>query len=176
MSERNPTTSLRQLNEAGVDRFVGVLGEIFEHSPWVAERASARRPFTDVAQLHRAMVDVVNGAGREAQLALLRAHPQLAGKEAQTGTLTGSSTKEQSSAGLNALTREEMDRITRFNADYLAKFGFPFIAAVRNYTKRGIFREFERRLGHDAQTEFAICLEQVYEIALIRLEALLGEG
>ncbi|HEX6136456.1 MAG TPA: 2-oxo-4-hydroxy-4-carboxy-5-ureidoimidazoline decarboxylase [Casimicrobiaceae bacterium] len=169
-------TSLRELNEAGVERFVGALAEIFEHSPWVAERAYPRRPFDDVAQLHRAMVDVVNGAGRDAQVALLRAHPQLAGREAQTGTLTGPSTQEQSSAGLSALTRAEMERITRFNAAYLAKFGFPFIVAVRNYTKRGILREFERRLGHDAQTEFATCLEQVYEIALIRLEALLGEA
>jgi 2-oxo-4-hydroxy-4-carboxy-5-ureidoimidazoline decarboxylase len=173
MSGGSTTTTIRALNGADAAAFIGLLGGIFEHSPWVAERVVGQRPFADVAQLHAAMVDVVRSAGRDAQLALLRAHPQLAGREAQAGELTGSSTQEQASAGLNALARDEMARIARWNAEYLAKFGFPFIIAVRNYTKRGIFREFERRLGHDANTEFATCLEQVFEIALIRLEALL---
>lgn len=168
--------SLDAINELDIDEFVRVLGEIFEHSPWVAERAWQTRPFQSIAQLHRTMVEVVKAAGREPQLTLLRAHPQLAGKEAKQGTLTASSTSEQSSAGLNALSREQMAQIERWNAEYFAKFGFPFIIAVRNYTKRGIFREFERRLGNDPETEFGTCLDQVHEIGLIRLEALVTAG
>jgi len=155
--------------------FVAMLGGVFENSPWVAEQAFAGRPFADIAALHAAMVGVVRGAPREAQLGLLNAHPELAGKEAQTGTLTADSTAEQRSAGLNALTRAEMERVGRLNRAYRDRFGFPFIIAVRRHTKEGILVEFERRIRNDAQTELQECLEQVFIITRLRLDALVAD-
>lgn len=154
--------------------FVAALGGVFEHSPWIAERAFASRPFADTAALHAAMVDVVRGASRDEQLGLLRAHPELAGREAQAGTLTADSTSEQQSAGLDALTRAEMERVGRLNRAYRERFDFPFIIAVRRHTKDGIFAEFERRLENDAESERLECLEQVYIITRIRLDALVA--
>lgn len=154
--------------------FVAALGGVFEHSPWIAERAFASRPFADTAALHAAMVGVVRGASRDEQLGLLRAHPELAGREAQAGTLTADSTSEQQSAGLNALTRAEMERVGRLNRAYRERFDFPFIIAVRRHTKDGIFAEFERRLENDAESERLECLEQVYIITRIRLDALVA--
>jgi 2-oxo-4-hydroxy-4-carboxy-5-ureidoimidazoline decarboxylase len=164
---------LDELNSLDETDFVNLLGGLFEHSPWVAEQVWPKRPFGSWRELHTHMVQVVRQAPREKQLALLRAHPELAGKEAQAGTLTGSSTQEQASVGLTALTRDEMAQIARFNREYLARFGFPFIVAVRNHTREGIFRELERRLANDPESEFVMALEQVYAIAQIRLEALL---
>ncbi len=154
--------------------FVAALGGVFEHSPWIAERAYASRPFADTAALHAAMVDVVRGASRDEQLGLLRAHPELAGREAQAGTLTADSTSEQQSAGLDALTRAEMEQVGRLNRAYRERFDFPFIIAVRRHTKDGIFAEFERRLENDAESERLECLEQVYIITRIRLDALVA--
>lgn len=155
--------------------FRAAFGGVFEHSPWVAERAFAARPFASVEALHAAMADAVKGAGDEAKLALLRAHPELAGKEAQSGTMTGDSTAEQGGAGLNALSREEMARISDLNRRYREKFGFPFIIAVRQNTKAGIFSEFERRLAHDRETELATCLGQVFVITRLRLDGLVSK-
>ncbi len=161
------------LNTLDRDRFVGMLGAIFEHSPWVAERAWDGRPFADVAHLHAAMVAVARQASRGEQLALLRAHPELAGQAAQAGELTESSRGEQVGAGLDALTREELERITRLNAAYRDRFGFPFIIAVGHHTKHGILAELERRLANDPETERNLGLEQVYTIARLRLNKLL---
>jgi 2-oxo-4-hydroxy-4-carboxy-5-ureidoimidazoline decarboxylase len=152
--------------------FVAALGGVFEHSPWIAERAFASLPFADTAALHAAMVDVVRGASRDEQLGLLRAHPELAGQEAEAGTLTADSTSEQQSAGLNALTRAEMEQVGRLNRAYRERFDFPFVIAVRRHTKDGIFAEFERRLDNDAESERLECLEQVYIITRLRLDAL----
>jgi 2-oxo-4-hydroxy-4-carboxy-5-ureidoimidazoline decarboxylase len=165
---------IAEINAMRPADFVAALGGVFEHSPWIAERAFARRPFADTAALHAAMVDVVRGAARAEQVALLRAHPELAGREAQSGTLTADSTAEQRSAGLNALTREEMERVAGLNRKYRERFGFPFIIAVRRHTKDGILAEFERRLGNDAESERLECLEQVYVITRLRLEALIS--
>jgi len=151
--------------------FVAALGGVFERSPWVAERALARRPFASVDALHGAMVDAVRAATRETQIGLLRAHPELAGREAQAGLLTADSTAEQKGAGLDALTPEEVDRIGALNRAYRQTFGFPFIIAVRRHAKDQIFREFERRLANDVETELANGLEQVYAITRLRLEA-----
>ena len=165
---------IADINAMRPAEFVAALGGVFEHSPWIAERAFAIRPFADTAALHAAMVDVVRGASRDEQLGLLRAHPELAGREAQSGTLTAHSTAEQRSAGLNALSREEMDRVVRLNRAYREQFGFPFIIAVRRHTKDGIFAEFERRLGNDAESERRECLEQVNVITRLRLDALIA--
>jgi 2-oxo-4-hydroxy-4-carboxy-5-ureidoimidazoline decarboxylase len=163
---------IKDINAMRPEEFVATLGGVFEHSPWIAERAFVRRPFADAAGLHETMVAVVRAASREEQLGLLRAHPELAGREAQAGTLTADSTSEQRSAGLNALTRAEMEHVARLNRAYGDRFGFPFIIAVRRYSKDGILAEFERRLGNDAEAELRECLEQVYIITRLRLDAL----
>ncbi len=168
------TVPLARLNAMTAEQFTAALGAVFEHSPWVAARAFPAGPFADVAALHRAMVEAVERAPRSEQLALLRAHPELAGREARAGTLTADSTGEQKSAGLDALSRPEIDRIAELNRRYRERFGFPFIIAVRRHDKAGIFREFERRLALDAETEVANALAQVYAITRLRLNALVA--
>jgi 2-oxo-4-hydroxy-4-carboxy-5-ureidoimidazoline decarboxylase len=167
--------TLQQVNAMPAAEFRAAFGGVFEHSPWVAERAFAARPFASVDALHAALAGAVKAAGEEAQLALLRAHPELAGKEAQAGTMTGDSTAEQGGAGLDALSRDEMARIADLNRRYREKFGFPFIIAVRQNTKDGIFREFERRLAHDRDTELGASLGQVYVITRLRLDGLVSK-
>ena len=153
--------------------FVEKFGGIFENSPWVAEKVSEKRPFASLDDMHAAMVAVVKHATAPSQLALLKSHPDLAGKEAQAGTMTAPSVAEQASAGLNALSHEEMVQISDLNAAYKKKFGFPFIIAVRMHTKEGILFEFNRRLKNETQTEFANDLENVYIITRLRLNKLL---
>jgi 2-oxo-4-hydroxy-4-carboxy-5-ureidoimidazoline decarboxylase len=153
--------------------FVQKFGGIFENSPWVAEQAWDSRPFASLDAMHAAMVGVAKTAPAATQLALLQAHPDLAGKEAQAGAMTASSVAEQASAGLSALSKEEMADISALNAAYKKKFGFPFIIAVRMHTKEGIFFEFRRRLHNDTQTEFANDLQNVYVITRLRLNKLL---
>lgn len=159
----------------GMDRvaFVQKFGGIFENSPWVAEQAWDKRPFANVDALHAAMVEVARLAPAPRQLALLQSHPDLAGKEAQAGAMTASSVTEQASAGLNALSKDEMMQISDLNAAYKRKFGFPFIIAVRMHTKEGIFFEFRRRLQNDTVTEYANDLQNVYAITRLRLAKLL---
>lgn len=159
------------LDRAG---FVDLLGGVFEHSPWVAEGVADQRPFADVAALHRAMVAVVAAAPEDAHLALLRAHPDLAGKLARGGGLTASSTAEQASAGLDRLSDEEYERFTALNDAYKARFGFPFIIAVREHTKASILDAFHRRLSHDRAAEFATALAEVAKIARFRLDGIFG--
>jgi 2-oxo-4-hydroxy-4-carboxy-5-ureidoimidazoline decarboxylase len=153
--------------------FVKRFGSIFEKSPWVAEKAWEKRPFASLDDLHAAMVAVAKNAPASQQLALLQSHPDLAGKEAKAGTMTASSVAEQASAGLNTLSSDEFAELSGLNAAYRAKFGFPFIIAVRMYTKEGIFFEFKRRLKNDTQTEFANDLQNVYIITRLRLDKLL---
>ncbi|HLT77105.1 MAG TPA: 2-oxo-4-hydroxy-4-carboxy-5-ureidoimidazoline decarboxylase [Ferrovibrio sp.] len=165
-------TTLAELNAMSEADFVAALGDIFEHSPWVPQRAAAKRPFSSLDSLHGAMVDVMWAASEDEKLALLRAHPQLAGREADAGTLTAHSTSEQDSVGLTRLTPEEKQRIVALNAAYLERHGFPFIIAVKLRTKSQIFAEFERRLANDREKEFATALCEVGKIARLRLEAL----
>jgi 2-oxo-4-hydroxy-4-carboxy-5-ureidoimidazoline decarboxylase len=153
--------------------FVQKFGGIFENSPWVAEKASEKRPFANLDDMHAAMVAVVKSAPAAQQLALLQSHPDLAGKEAQAGTMTASSVAEQAGAGLNTLSPAEFAELTGLNAAYKMKFGFPFIIAVRMYTKEGIFFEFKRRLQNETQIEFANDLQNVYIITRLRLNKLL---
>ncbi len=169
-----PTLSLERVNAMTPQAFLAALGGVFERSPWIAQRAFAVRPFASITALHAAMVDAVKRAPRESQIALLNAHPELAGKEARAGALTTSSTTEQTGAGLNALDPEEMEAMARWNRQYREKFGFPFIIAVRQHSKASIFSEFQRRLANDFETELATCLEQVSVIARLRLKALIA--
>jgi urate oxidase len=156
--------------------FVTRYGSIFEHSPWIAERAWAGElgPASDTAiGLHFALRSQFRMATREERLAVLRAHPDLAGKLAAAKRLTEASTAEQASAGLDALTDAERERFTMLNTAYVEKFGFPFIIAVRDNTKASILAAFESRIGNDADTEFDTACAQVERIAQLRLEALL---
>jgi 2-oxo-4-hydroxy-4-carboxy-5-ureidoimidazoline decarboxylase len=153
--------------------FVQKFGGIFENSPWIAERAWEKRPFASLDDMHGAMVAVAKYAPAAMQLALLQSHPDLAGKQAEAGTMTAPSVAEQASAGLNALSHAEMAQMSELNAAYRKKFGFPFIIAVRMHTKEGILFEFNRRLQNDTQTEFANDLQNVYIITRLRLNKLL---
>ena len=158
--------------------FVADYGSIFEHSPWIAERAweSELGPANDSAiGLHFALRTQFRMATPEERLAVLRAHPDLAGKLAAAQRLTEASTAEQASAGLDALTDAERQRFTELNTLYVEKFGFPFIIAVRDHTKASILEAFERRIANTADEEFATACRQVERIALLRLKALLPE-
>lgn len=167
--------TLAQINGMDEAQFVRTLGGIYEHSPWVAQRAYARRPFASVATLHATMNDVVAQASSGEQLALLRAHPELAGKAAVRGELTADSTREQDGAGLTACSPGEYERLTELNRRYNAKFGFPFILAVKGYDRAGVIREFARRVELDRVSEIAEGLAQVARITRYRLDALLPD-
>jgi 2-oxo-4-hydroxy-4-carboxy-5-ureidoimidazoline decarboxylase len=167
--------TLWELNRLSPAAFATALGHVFEHSPWVAERAGRKRPFESISALHETMMATVWAAPAPSQMALLRAHPELAGKAALRGELTADSTQEQSGAGLTECSAEELARLSKLNAEYNAKFGFPFILAVKGYDRAGILREFERRVERDSSVEFEEALKQVARIARARLDALLNE-
>ena len=165
------TISLPDLN--GLDRtgFTRLLGEVFEHSPWVAERAWTRRPFASIDALHAAMLGAVRAAGADEQVALIRAHPELAGREAAEGTLTADSTSEQGRLGFTALSRAEIERVERANRAYREKFGFPCIVALRLHaTRESVIAEMERRAGNDRAAEVAAALQQIGHITRGRLD------
>ncbi len=164
--------TLDWLNRATRDDFVATLGGVFEHSPWVAERAWSHRPFTEVDALHRAMVDEMRAARHAEQLALLRAHPDLG---TRTHMSTSSAT-EQAGVGLDALTSQEFERLQSLNTEYRARFGFPFLFAVRGSTKHDILAALAHRLRQTPEAEFREALDQVARIARFRLDDLLLEA
>lgn len=166
--------TLAQLNTMDEDAFVAALGGIFEHSPWVAREAAGVRPFANVDALHRTMADIVAAAGETRQLALINAHPELAGKAAVRGELTAESTREQSGAGLSQCSPEEFDTLQRLNRAYREKFGFPFILAVRGYDRQGIIANIEARVNHSRADELRASLEQIYRIARFRIDDLVA--
>ena len=133
--------------------FVAALGDIYEHAPWVAEAVHGQRPFASLAALHEAMIAAVRAASAEQRLALLKGHPDLAGKAARAGTMTADSKAEQASAGLDRLSEAEYAAFHRLNDAYREKFGIPFIVCVRRHSKDSILRQFERRLQNDAAAE-----------------------
>jgi OHCU decarboxylase len=156
--------------------FVARFGGVFEHPPWVAERAHALElgPAHDTAVgLHNALARVFRTGSEAERLSVLTAHPDLAGKLAAARRLTAESTAEQAGAGLDALTDAERKRFTELNDAYAAKFGFPFIIAVRGLDKAGILAAFEARVANDRDTEFASACAQVERIALLRLKDML---
>ena len=174
-----PLLTLGQLNAASRSEFTALLDGTYEHSPWIAEAAWDARPFASLAALKHALVRATRAGGREAQLGLIRAHPELAGKAMVARTLTAESTHEQGKAGLTACTPEEFARINELNAAYNAKFGFPFILAVRGprgtgLAKQQIIAAFERRAAHHPGFEFAEALRNIHRIAEIRLDDKFG--
>jgi N-carbamoyl-L-amino-acid hydrolase len=173
------TITLDQLNTATPEAATQMLDGLYEHSPWIAGQALAQRPFRSLAQLKHAMVRVLAQAPREAQLALVRAHPELAGKAMVAKELTAESAHEQNKAGLTQCTPEEFARIQQLNADYNARFGFPFILAVRGprgtgLTKQEIIDTFARRLDNPPDFELAEALRNIHRIAEIRLNDKFG--
>ncbi len=166
--------TIDELNRASSATFVATLGHLFEHSPWVVEDAWSRRPFRDVAHLHAELCFSMRSATREKQLALIDAHPDLAGRLAQQKQLTAESTREQSSAGLDQLTDAELAEFTRLNDSYKARFGFPFIICARLNAKSAILAAMQSRLGNSPDAEFATALGEIEKIAWLRLQAILA--
>ncbi len=171
--------TLEQLNAASGDDFVALLDGTYEHSPWIAARAAAEQPFKTLAQLKAAMARIVREASRDEQLGLIRAHPELAGKAMVTKSLTAESTNEQSKAGLTDCSPEEFARLQQLNRDYNARFGWPFILAVRGprglgLTRGQIIETFARRLENHPDFERAECLRNIHRIAEIRLNDKFG--
>ena len=162
--------TIADVNSLERAQFVSAIGWVFEHSPWVAERAWSMRPFADVQALHRAMVDQVERSLPEEQLALLRAHPDL-GTRAR---VSEASSAEQAGAGLDRLTQAEFDRLRGLNEAYRDRFGFPFLFAVKGSTKHDILDALERRARSSREEEYLVALDQVYRIARFRLEDILG--
>lgn len=156
--------------------FMAAFGGLFEYSPWVAEAAWPKRPFASEAALHDAMMAAVRAAPAAQQLAFLNLHPELAGKEAEAGTLTDHSTFEQQGAGLNALTHDELVELRRLNAVYAQRHGFPFIIAVLGHTKPQIFEALRTRAGHDTKREVNEALNQIAQITRRRLHAMFASA
>lgn len=150
-------------------RFVELFGGLYEHSPWAAERAFGKRPFRDEAVLAAAFAAVVDEASEGERLALIRAHPELAGEKLRARALTASSMSEQASVGLDRLSAVEIDDWTRLNAAYRARFGFPFVICVRLHSKDEIIAALNRRLASDPKAEAAEAIAQIHDIARLRL-------
>ena len=159
---------LGQLNAAAPEEFVRVVGPVFEHSPWVAERSAGQRPFQTREELHAAMCGVVRNAGEDEKLALIRAHPDLLGN----AVLTAESQGEQASAGLTALSPEEVQQFREYNRSYRERFGFPFVICARLNKTAAILRAFPERLQNSREKEIETALDEIYKIADLRLRDL----
>lgn len=162
--------SLAELNALDQAQFTKTLANIFEHSPWIAEGAWIGRPFPSVSALHAAMRAVLSKAGQERQLGLIQAHPDLVGK----AVLTAESQEEQSSAGLTDLNDEDVELFDRYNREYKAKFGFPFVICVRENKKDVILTQFPLRMEHTVEQEHFTALVEICKIARLRLEDLVA--
>ena len=163
-------TSIAALNAADRTTFVAAVGFAFEDSPWIADAAWSRRPFADLDDLHMALIDVVASAAEERQIALIAAHPDLAGRVAREGRLTAASRGEQSAAGLDRLGTAQRARFDTANAAYRARFGFPFVICAREHDQASILAALERRANNDRTAEIASALGEVAKIARLRLE------
>ena len=168
--------NIKQLNALTEQEFVDLLGGVYEHSAWVAQAVAAQRPFAHLNALLIAMRSAVDHADEEAKIKLLKAHPEFAGKAAQQGTLTASSTQEQGSLSLNNLPAEQHQRMQQYNLRFMEKYGFPGIVAVRlNKSVDDIFTQFEQRLANDVKTEVSAAIQQVHAIAGFRVQDLITE-
>ncbi|MCW1923747.1 2-oxo-4-hydroxy-4-carboxy-5-ureidoimidazoline decarboxylase [Luteolibacter arcticus] len=170
------TLTVDALNAMPKAEFVACLGGIYEHSPWVAEQTAGERPFAGKKHIADRMRAAVENADDTAKLALIRAHPDLAGKLARAGTLSAESTREQAGLGLDRLSDAEFERFTGLNTRYRERFGFPFVICVRLTDRPGIVAAFERRLENDAEAEMAEALRQIHHIARLRLDDLVTDS
>jgi 2-oxo-4-hydroxy-4-carboxy-5-ureidoimidazoline decarboxylase len=176
MGDAEEKLTIEQVNDLSKGEFVQRFGSLYEHSPWVAEAAWDERPFGGVEEMHRAFQRAVRAAPEEQQLALIRAHPDLAGKAAVAGELTEESTREQAAAGLDRLSSEEFEVLNRLNNAYREKFGFPLIFAVREHTKESILENSEQRLKNSREQELETALGEIAKIARLRLQDLIEGG
>ncbi len=156
---------LSQLNAVRVEEFTRIVGPVFEHSPWIAQRAWPMRPWASVEELHSELCGIVKSAASDDQLGLIRAHPDLVGR----AVLTSESSVEQEVAGLANLTRKEIDGFADYNARYRERFGFPFVICARLNKKEAILRAFPKRLTNSPEKEIETALEEIYKIAELRL-------
>lgn len=155
------------------EEFVARYGGVYEHSAWVAEQGYASaRDLSDTDALAKVLAKVVDATSHEQKLALIRAHPDLAGRAALAGELTGASTEEQAGAGIDQCSAEEFQRFQALNESYKTKFGFPFVMAVRNSNRQEILAGFTTRLDNDLETEFARAINEIHKIARLRLQAM----
>ena len=167
--------SLTNLNLLDREQFIASLGGIFEHSPWVAELAYANKPFRSKAQLHQVMLDIVRQSSQSQRLELICNHPELAGKEAAAGTLTSDSRQEQSGAGLDQCSAEELSLLQSLNRAYREKFDFPFVIAVTGLDKTAIIAAIGVRLKNSFNVEFETSIAEIGKIGMIRLNALVDD-
>jgi 2-oxo-4-hydroxy-4-carboxy-5-ureidoimidazoline decarboxylase len=165
---------MEQVNSLDQEQFAGKLGFLFEGSPWIAARAWHARPFTGLDDLHHALCQAMYGATREQQVALIRAHPDLVGKAALSGSLTPESSREQAAAGLDALTPQEIATFGRLNEEYKARFGFPFVVCARENKKESILAGFASRMNNSRDEEIDTALREVSKIAYLRLLDVMG--
>lgn len=163
------SSALTEINGLSQEEFVRIVGPVFEHSPWIAAAVACQRPFPDRQSLHGTMCAVVRATGEDNQLALIRAHPDLVGR----AVLTAESNREQTAAGLMQLTPEEATLFDRYNGEYKARFGFPFIICARKNKKEAILGAFPERLKHSKETEIKTALDQIFQIAELRLADLI---
>lgn len=168
--------TLNEVNDLNREEFVAKFGSLYEHSPWIAEGASTERPFEDLSEMHGAFKQALRKAPHERQLALIKAHPDLAGKAAMAGDLTPESTQEQASVGLDRLSKEEYETFTELNDAYKEKFGIPMIFAVREHTKDSILKNAGMRLQKSLEEEIDRALEEINKIARYRLGETIEEG
>lgn len=168
--------SLEQINTMSADAFSAVFGKVYEHSAWIAERAFAHRPFATPTALLMALWGELQAASASEQLALLNAHPELAGREAQAGELTEASRQEQAHAGLGLLNAQERAELAALNRRYRELFGFPFIICARLNARAAIFLSLKARLENQREQELQNALAQVGQIARLRLDDILREG
>ena len=158
--------TLEGLNKQDEAEFIETLGDVFEHSPWVAKKAATARPFATVTNLFNYMVEVVNNLPYEEKLQLIREHPNLGDKM----EMSVESIKEQQGAGLTDLTPEEYENFLSLNKQYMEKFHFPFILAVRGKDKNDIYQAMKMRIHHSAETEFETAISEIYRIAQFRIQ------
>lgn len=168
--------SIGEINHMDREEFVSGLGPVFERSPWIAEGAWERGPFDSLDDLHEALVSVVDDAPEDRRVALIRAHPDLAGKAALAGELTDESASEQASAGLDRLSPEEYERFHKLNAAYRKKFDLPYVVCVRDNTKETIFAGAENRLANTREEEIEAALGEISRISRLRLEDLVEDS
>jgi len=169
MSAPSIAFDLPTVNSMARSAFVSALGDVFEHSSWVAEAAWSQRPFATVEAIHEAMMAAVRASSRSRQIEFLRGHPPLSGSAVRDGTMTSDSIAEQRSAGLDALSPSEEESLSRMNRDYESRHGIPFIVCVRHYTRAGLFAELASRSARDPAQELDEAMRQVGFITGLRL-------
>ncbi|MEH7416782.1 2-oxo-4-hydroxy-4-carboxy-5-ureidoimidazoline decarboxylase [Neobacillus drentensis] len=158
--------TITEINNTTRQQFLGIAGGIFEHSPWIAEKAAELKPFSSLNHLHQEMVKIVENSSFEQKVALIKAHPNLG----ERASMTIDSTQEQKGAGLQNLSQEEYTQLIFLNQQYMEKFSFPFILAVRGKNKQQIFDAMEERIHHSNEIEFETALSEIFKIALLRLQ------